>query len=101
MRHAKALAQGIGSLPGAELVAAPSLNQGLVRFLDPDGDHDRYTDAVIAAINAEGTAFFSGTTFRGRRAMRISVVNWRTSAQDVRRTIEAVRRVLSQPIEIN
>ena len=93
--HAKALAHGIGALAGAELIAAPTLNQGLVRFLDPDGDHDRYTDAMIAAINAEGTAFFSGTTFRGCRAMRISVVNWRTNEMDVRRTIEAIGRVLA------
>ena len=38
-------------------------------------DHDPYTGAVIAAINAEGTAYFSGTVWQGRRAMRISVVN--------------------------
>ncbi|WEK43195.1 MAG: pyridoxal-dependent decarboxylase [Candidatus Sphingomonas colombiensis] len=99
-RHAKALARGIGDLHGVELVAAPTLNQGLVRFLDPHGrldeDHDRYTDAVISAINAEGTAFFSGTLWRGQRAMRISVVNWRTSDDDVRATVAAVRRVLSQ-----
>jgi len=30
-------------------------------------DHDRYTDAVIQTINADGAAFFSGTTWRGRR----------------------------------
>jgi len=93
--HCMALTLGIGGLAGAELVAAPSLNQGLVRFLAPDGDHDRRTDATIAAINAEGTAYFSGTTFRGQRAMRISVVNWRTSEADVRRTIKAVERVLA------
>lgn len=64
-RYAVVLAVGIGALDGAELVAMPSMNQGLARFLDPhgrsDADHDRYTDAVIAAINAEGTEFLSGT----------------------------------------
>ncbi len=98
-RHACALARGIGELDGAELVAMPSLNQGLVRFLDLHGrteaDHDRHTDTVIAAINAEGTAFFSGTLWQGRRAMRISVVNWRTSEADVDATVLAVSRVLS------
>ncbi len=98
-RHAKALARGIGALPGAELVVAPTLNQGLVRFLDPaarnENDHDRRTDTVIQAVNAEGTAFFSGTTWRGRRAMRISVVNWRTKEDDVARTIEAFASVLT------
>ena len=92
----QALTLGIAGLDGAELVAAPSLNQGLVRFLAADGEHDRHTDATIAAINAEGTAYFSGTTFRGRRAMRISVVNWRTREPDVRRTVEAVARVVGR-----
>jgi aromatic-L-amino-acid decarboxylase len=97
--HALALARGIGAIDGAELFAAPTMNQALIRFPDPHGrsdtDHDRHTDAVIAAINAEGTAFFSGTLWQGHRAMRISVVNWRTSDADVRATIEAVHRVLS------
>jgi glutamate/tyrosine decarboxylase-like PLP-dependent enzyme len=96
--HARALTHGIAALQGAELVAAPTLNQGLVRFPAPSpaaaGDHDRRTDAVIAAINATGEAFFSGTTWRGRRAMRISVCNWRTSEADVARALSAVASVL-------
>jgi aromatic-L-amino-acid decarboxylase len=87
---------GIGRLPGAEVLWAPVINQGLVRFLDPKGqDHDRRTDDVIAAIVKTGEAFFGGTTWRGMRAMRVSVCNWRTSEQDVQRTIDAVAKVLS------
>ena len=98
--HALAIARGLAALPGVVLVAEPTLNQGLVRFLDPrpqadEADHDRRTDAVIAAVNAGGEAFFSGTSWRGRRAMRISVVNWRTSADDVRRTVAAVAGALA------
>jgi len=101
--HARSLSEGIAALPGAELVAPAVLNQALVRFLDPEvsdetgdeADHDRRTDAVIQAINATGEAFFSGTTWRGRRAMRISVVNWRTSEEDVRRAVAAATRVLT------
>ncbi|MBU2340824.1 MAG: aspartate aminotransferase family protein [Alphaproteobacteria bacterium] len=99
-RHAAALASGIGELAGAELVAAPTLNQGLVRFLAPHGataaDHDAFTDTMITAINLEGTAFFSGTLWQGRRAMRISVVNWRTCDEDVRASVAAVERVLAR-----
>jgi glutamate/tyrosine decarboxylase-like PLP-dependent enzyme len=89
-RHAHALAARIGALPGAELLHEPTLNQGLVRF----GDR---TDAVIAGILATGAAFFAGTTWRGQRAMRISVCNWQTTDDDVSRAVNAVARVLASP----
>jgi glutamate/tyrosine decarboxylase-like PLP-dependent enzyme len=89
------LVNGIGSLPGAEIVSPASINQGLVRFLDPGGDHDTRTDAVINAIQKDGTCWFGGTTWEGQRAMRISVCNWQTNAEHVRLAIDAVRRVLA------
>jgi glutamate/tyrosine decarboxylase-like PLP-dependent enzyme len=102
-RHTQAIVAGIGALPGAELVAAAELNQGLVRFLSPepgaaDADHDRRTEQVIAAINAGGEAFFGGVTWRGRRCMRVSLCNWRTSEADVARTIKAARTALNANI---
>ena len=98
-RHCWRLVTEIGRLPGVQMLWEPHLNQGLVRFLDrrpsaSDADHDRMTDSIVAAINADGEAFFSLTTWDGKRAMRVSVVNWRTSERDVERTIAAVRRVL-------
>jgi glutamate/tyrosine decarboxylase-like PLP-dependent enzyme len=98
-RHAHSLVLGIGSLPAAEILWEPAINQGLVRFLDPmpgatEEDHDRRTDAVIAAIRATGEVFFGGTTWRGRRAMRVSVCNWITSERDVERSIAAARTIL-------
>jgi glutamate/tyrosine decarboxylase-like PLP-dependent enzyme len=70
-----------------------------VRFLDKHPQataaaHDAKTDRMIEAINREGSAFFSGTTWQGRRAMRVSVVNWRTTNEDVERTVRAVAQVL-------
>ena len=92
---AAGLVQGIGALPGAEVLSPAIINQGLVRFRDPAGDdHDGFTDSVIDRIRAEGTAWFGGTDWRGMRAMRISVCSWATQPDDVRKTIEAVRRVL-------
>jgi glutamate/tyrosine decarboxylase-like PLP-dependent enzyme len=98
-RHAHAIVMGIGSLPGAEVVWEPTLNQGLVRFLDSrpgatDEDHDRRTEQVIAAILESGEAFFGATTWRGRRAMRVSVCSWQTSQPDVERVVHAVAKVL-------
>ena len=96
-RHAHEIVMGIGKLAGAEVLREPIINQGLVRFLDPSSeqDHDRRTDEVIAAIVASGEAFFGGTTWRGKRAMRVSVCNWRTSPEDVQRSINSVARILN------
>jgi glutamate/tyrosine decarboxylase-like PLP-dependent enzyme len=100
-RHAHALVTRIGALPGATAVAIPGINQGLLRFSDPRpgataADDDRRTDEVIAAINATGEAFFTGTTWRGRRCMRVSVSSWRTDHADVDRAVAATARVLQQ-----
>jgi aromatic-L-amino-acid decarboxylase len=97
--HAHALVTRMGSLPGAEMLWEPQINQGLIRFHDPrngatDTDHDAFTDRIMAAILASGEAFFTGTTWRGRRAMRVSVCNWQTSTEDVERVIKCVARTL-------
>jgi aromatic-L-amino-acid decarboxylase len=91
------LVAGLGELEGVEVLSSPIINQGLVAFNNPSGaSSDKWTDEVIAMINAEGMSFFSGTTtLNGRRAMRISVSNWQTSHEDVKKTIDAVGRVLT------
>ncbi len=94
--HAARLVAGIGRLPGAEIVAEPVINQGLVRFLAEDGDHDRATDAVIARIQARGVAWFGGATWKGRRVMRVSVCNWLTSSEDVERSVQSVAEALAE-----
>ncbi len=98
-RLTRELVEGIGGLPGGEIVAPPVINQGLVRFLDPragasPADHDRRTDAVIASILERGEAFFGGTTWRGKRCMRVSISSWQTTRDDVARVIDAVRQAL-------
>jgi glutamate/tyrosine decarboxylase-like PLP-dependent enzyme len=100
-RHAHAIVTRIGALPGARTICVPQINQGLLRFDDArpraaEEDHDRRTDQVIAAINATGEAFFTGTTWRGRRCMRVSVSSWRTTADDVDRAVAAAARALER-----
>jgi glutamate/tyrosine decarboxylase-like PLP-dependent enzyme len=99
--HARALVARIGSLPGAEIVAEPVLNQGLVRFPYPNSNaaesaHARRTDEIISAINATGEAFFTGSNWKGGRVMRISVCNWQTTTSDVDRAVSAAALVLQQ-----
>jgi glutamate/tyrosine decarboxylase-like PLP-dependent enzyme len=93
--HARTLVEGIGRLDGTEVLWRPRINQGLVRFLDPrqganEEDHDHFTDTIIRRVLDGGEAFFMGTSWRGRRAMRVSVLNWQTSQADVERAIAAI-----------
>ena len=92
---ASQLVEGLGGVAGVEVLMRPTINQALVRFRDPGDQPDRRTDQVIAAIQASGAAWCGGTTWRGQRAMRISVCNWRTTAEDVERTVALVRRILT------
>jgi len=88
------LVDGIGELPGAEIVAKPIINQGLVRFLADDGDHDRETDEMIRRIQARGVAWFGGVTWQGMRVMRVSVCNYLTQERDIEMTLASVRDAL-------
>jgi glutamate/tyrosine decarboxylase-like PLP-dependent enzyme len=64
------------------------LNQVLVAF-----GSDARTQAVTRALQADGTCWCSGTTWRGRAAMRISVSSWATTEADVERSLAAIVRI--------
>jgi glutamate/tyrosine decarboxylase-like PLP-dependent enzyme len=102
-RHAREIVIRIGELANARAICVPQINQGLVRFYDErpgatEEDHDARTDEVIARINAGGEAFFTGTTWRGQRCMRVSVSSWRTTSDDVDRAVAVVQGVLLEPL---
>ena len=85
-RFADGLAAG-----GADIANHVVLNQVLVGFGD-----DAKTDRVIESIQRDGTCWMGGTTWRGRRLMRISVSNFSTTETDVDRSVEAVLRLAAQ-----
>jgi glutamate/tyrosine decarboxylase-like PLP-dependent enzyme len=88
------LVDRLRELPGVEVLTKPIINQGLVRFLDPEGDHDARTDEMIRRINATGEAWFGPTTWNGMRVMRISLSNHRTTGEDIDRVVTAVAKAL-------
>ncbi|HEX6839803.1 MAG TPA: pyridoxal-dependent decarboxylase, partial [Polyangia bacterium] len=61
------------------------LNQALVAFGD-----DARTDAVVTAVQRDGTAWCGPTVWHGRRAMRFSVSSWATSEADIDRAADAI-----------
>ena len=88
------IVEKLGELPGVEVLTTPVINQGLVRFLDPEGDHDARTDEIIKRINESGEAWFGGTLWNGMRVMRISLSNFRTTGEDIDRVVAAVKEAL-------
>ncbi|MEV4619952.1 pyridoxal-dependent decarboxylase [Asanoa sp. NPDC049573] len=97
-RLARRFAAALSDSGRAEIVNEVVSNQVLVRWLAPDGDHGRLADEVMAAVRAEGSAFFSGTTYRGERLMRVSVSDWATDDSDVDRAVESLLRHASAAI---
>jgi glutamate/tyrosine decarboxylase-like PLP-dependent enzyme len=85
-RFADALQAG-----GAEVANDVVLNQVLVGFGD-----DTRTDRIIEAVQRDGTCWVGGTSWRGRRFMRISVSNWSTMQADVDRSVEAILRIAAE-----
>lgn len=86
-----AVALRVGS--GVRILNDVVLNQVLVRFEDPSGDvekGDARTDAVIAAVQADGRLWLSGTRWHGCRAMRISVSGWSTTEADVDASVAVI-----------
>lgn len=69
------------------------LNQVLVRFRLRSGDADAFTREVIRRIQADGTCWFGGTTWRGRAAARISISNASTTEADIDRSAARDPRV--------
>jgi glutamate/tyrosine decarboxylase-like PLP-dependent enzyme len=89
--QAKQFADLLRREPGVEVLNDVVLNQVLVRF----GDDDEVTRSVIAGVQEEGTCWLGGTTWQGRAAMRISISNWATTAEDVERSAAAILRVFA------
>ena len=97
--HALRFAAGLADAPATRVLNDVVLNQVLVRFDDPSGDveaGDARTDAVIAAVQRDGTLWLGGTRWHGLRAMRISVSGWSTSEADVAASLAVIRRVADE-----
>jgi hypothetical protein len=53
---------------------------------------DARTRAVTRRVLADGVTWMSGSRWRGREVLRVSVSNWSTDEADVERCVDAVRR---------
>jgi glutamate/tyrosine decarboxylase-like PLP-dependent enzyme len=85
-RHAERFASGLRAA-GHSILNDVVINQVLARFGD-----DRTTQAVIDAVQRDGTCWCGGTVWHRQRAMRISVSSWVTDEEDVEWSLDAILR---------
>jgi glutamate/tyrosine decarboxylase-like PLP-dependent enzyme len=93
--HAARMASLLGAAEGVEVLNDVVLNQVLVRF----GDSDELTNAVIERVQQDGVCWLSGSSFRGMAVMRVSVVGWQTTADDVERSTAAILAAVPERLE--
>lgn len=86
-RHARRFADEIATIPGAEVLNDVVYTQVCVSF-----GSDERTEAVVARMLEDGTAWMTGSRWRGRSVLRVSVSSWATTDRDVERSVEALRR---------
>jgi glutamate/tyrosine decarboxylase-like PLP-dependent enzyme len=87
-RHAKTFAEGLKGA-GYQVLNQVVLNQVLVNFGEK-------TPEIIEGIQEDRTCWCGGTNWQGKEAMRISVSSWKTSDEDVERSLAAIIRIARQ-----
>lgn len=80
--RAQDLARGLREI-GYEIPNEVVFNQVLVALKD-----DQKTNAVLAYLQNSGDCWLGGSQWHGRAVIRVSISSWRTTEDDIKRTIE-------------
>ena len=87
---AAAIAEGVARLEGVEILNDVAYTQVCLAFGD-----DETTRAVTARIIDDGQVWMSGSRWRDRDILRVSVSNWHTAGEDIPTAVDAVRSALA------
>ncbi|MCB8820275.1 pyridoxal phosphate-dependent decarboxylase family protein [Microvirga rosea] len=93
-RMARQMAEALSREAGIRVMNDVVINQIILRFGPDDSTDmgDKLTLETIGHLQAEGSCFMGGALWKGRWAMRISVISAATEQGDADRAVEAVRR---------
>lgn len=92
---ARTLATELAALPGVEVLNDVVFTQVSLSF-----GSDERTRAVTQSLIDDGTVWMSGSRWRDRDILRISVSNWSTDDADIAEAVAAVKRAMdSVPVD--
>ena len=96
VRQARLLGDLIDADGDFELLAPVQLNIVCFRYRLPDAEEpaiDAFNDELVVRLQESGEAVASSTTVSGHRAIRICIVNHRTTDADLSYTLAALKRI--------
>ena len=86
--RARQMAELLRPQPGITILNEVVLNQVLVRVQSRSGEN--VTPAVMTGVQQAGVCWVGGTTWEKEPAMRISLSNWSTTAEDIQRSAASI-----------
>ncbi len=88
--NARLMARELAKIEGCHVLNAIAFTQVCFAF-----ENDERTDEICARLISDKSIWISGSKWRGRSVLRVSVSNWSTNVDDVMIAVEAVRRAAS------
>jgi glutamate/tyrosine decarboxylase-like PLP-dependent enzyme len=88
--NARTIAERLGQVDGVAVLNDVDYTQVCLACRD-----DETTRAVTQKLIADGAVWMSGSQWRGRAVLRISISNWSTDADDIDRSVAAIRKAVA------
>lgn len=85
--NARLMAQELSKIQGCQVLNEIAFTQVCFAF-----ENDERTDEICAKLIENKSVWISGSKWRGRSVLRVSVSNWSTNSDDVAAAVAAVRK---------
>ena len=87
--RARQFARGLAAVPGISILNDVVFNQVVVA-----ADSDEMTERLLQGVQEQRVCWVGGSSWRGRRVIRISVCSWATTEEDVAVSVKSFEKVM-------
>jgi aromatic-L-amino-acid decarboxylase len=92
----------LGEVPDMEILAEPQLSLAAFRWAPAGHSEDGLNDLnreLLARVNARRNVYITGTMLRGRYALRICVLSFRTHRDRMEQCVSDIRECIEELVE--